>query len=60
MYFFQVTGYGWKGRGDANDVWRVVAVGEKKGTRIRALRDHNTNHTYYKYVLYILTNKQNI
>ena len=46
MYFFQVTGYGWKGRGDANDVWRVVAVGEKKGTRIRALRDHNTITTH--------------
>jgi hypothetical protein len=33
-----VTGYGWQGKGDGNDVWRVVAVGEKTGSKIKVLR----------------------
>jgi hypothetical protein len=33
-----VTGYGWQGKGDSNDVWRVVAVGEKTGSKIKVLR----------------------
>ena len=38
VFLLQVTGYGWQGKGDGNDVWRVVAVGEKTGSRIKVLR----------------------
>jgi hypothetical protein len=37
-FLLQVTGYGWQGKGDSNDVWRVVAVGEKTGSKIKVLR----------------------
>jgi hypothetical protein len=38
FFLLQVTGYGWQGKGDGNDVWRVVAVGEKTGSKIKVLR----------------------
>jgi len=34
---YQVTGYGENGTGDANDVWRVIAVGCEDGTEITAV-----------------------
>jgi len=35
---YQVTGYGWLGKGDANDVWRVHVKGEKIGAPIEVLK----------------------
>lgn len=34
---YQVTGYGENGTGDANDVWRVIIVGEKDGVELTAV-----------------------
>jgi hypothetical protein len=43
IVLLQVTGYGWQGKGDGNDVWRVVAIGEETGAKIRAFR--HTSHS---------------
>ncbi len=47
-FFFQVTGYGEKGQGDANDVWRVEIVGGSEGDPVQTV---NSKIKLYHYFL---------
>jgi len=44
---FQVSGYGWLGKGDANDVWRVEIQGGDKGDRVEMLKSQVKLRHYF-------------
>jgi len=44
---YQVTGYGWQGQGDANDVWRIEVQGGKIGDRLETYTSHISFRHYF-------------
>ncbi len=44
---YQVTGYGEKGQGDANDVWRVEILGGSDGELVQTVTSKIKLHHYF-------------
>ncbi|XP_023342977.1 protein O-mannosyl-transferase 2 [Eurytemora carolleeae] len=44
---YQVTGYGWKGKGDANDIWRVELKNGRQGDPVQTITSEITLRHYH-------------
>ncbi|XP_057652343.1 protein O-mannosyl-transferase 2 [Diorhabda carinulata] len=56
--YFQVTGYGENGTGDANDVWRIMVVGAKVGADVTAVTSKLKFIHYLQSCILTTTGKQ--
>lgn len=45
--YFQITGYGENGTGDANDVWRVELIGGTEGDTVKTVTSKVKFHHYF-------------